>query len=35
MNIIKGSFNGNDKKVGIVAARFNHFVSDALVDGGR
>ncbi len=33
MNIIKGSFDGNNKKVGIVVGRFNHFVSDSLVEG--
>ena len=33
MKEVKGSFEGKNKKVGIVMGRFNHFVSESLVDG--
>lgn len=33
MNIIKGEFNGLNKKVGIVAGKFNHFITDSLIEG--
>ena len=32
-DIIEGSFSGNGLKLGVVAARFNEFVTKSLVDG--
>jgi 6,7-dimethyl-8-ribityllumazine synthase len=33
INVIKGEFNSNNKKVGIVLATFNHFVTESLLNG--
>lgn len=33
INVIKGDFNTNNKKVGIVIATFNHFITDSLLNG--
>ncbi len=33
MKIIEGRLNGEGLKIGIVVSRFNHFITDRLVDG--
>ncbi len=33
MKIIEGKLNGEGLKIGIVVSRFNHFITDRLVDG--
>lgn len=33
MKILEGRLNGEGLKIGIVASRFNHFITDRLVDG--
>ena len=36
MNIIEGNLNLNrDKKIAIISARFNHFITDRLVEGAK
>ena len=33
MKIIEGSVDGSSKRFGLVVARFNHFVTEPLLDG--
>jgi 6,7-dimethyl-8-ribityllumazine synthase len=35
MNIIEGKYLGNDIKIGIVASRFNEFITNKLIGGAE
>ncbi len=35
MKIVEGQFKGEGLRIGIVVSRFNHFITDKLVDGAR